>query len=227
MRIPALRSILTSPIPVSNSLLADAAQAASRTDPLSRIAPVATPREQQPGLRMSDGSPMKSYLYARMQRMATDERHPLATAALRTERNGSLPDMPMLRLAASAPLQTRSLSQENQLRFFILHAGDNESANHSPPKSKTLAVNVRRLVTQPPRRRNETRRSSATERNNLMDFDGLPKIENKNSTEDSVTGSISPYVTVPVGDPLPLSKSTPTLSKEDFLRRNPAGIVFR
>jgi hypothetical protein len=225
MRISAIHSILTSPVPVSSRLLIDTAQAASGADQLARVAPVPAPGPRQPGLRMNDGSPMKSFLLQQMairdekngQRFAMPVQH---TPQLNTVRAG----MPVLRLAASAPLILRSLGESNQARFMRLYASD-ESPEPIARIRKPYTVNVKKTVMPAPRRRSETRRRSATDPNSAMEFNDLPKIENKNDREDSVTGSISPYVTVPIGDPLPLSKSSATLSRQDFLRRNPAGGV--
>ena len=225
MRISAIHSILTSPVPVSNRLLIDTAQAASGTDQLARVAPVSAPGPRQPGLRMNDGSPMKSFLLQQMavrdesngQRFAMPVQH---TPQLNTVKA----DMPVLRLAASTPVLLRSQGQSNQLRFMHLYASD-ESPEPIVRQRKPHAANIRKTVMPVPRRRSETRRRSATDPNSAMEFDHAPKTENKNTMEDSVTGSISPYITVPIGAPLPLSKSTATLSRQDFLRRNPAGAI--
>ncbi|MEB0022035.1 hypothetical protein [Actimicrobium sp. CCI2.3] len=225
MRISAIHSVLTSPVPLSNRLLIDAAQSASGNDPLARITPVSAPGARQPGLRMNDGSPMKFFLLQQMairnekndQRFATPVQH---ATPLNTVKTG----MPVLRLAASAPLVARSLGQSNQARFMRLYASD-ESPEPIVRTHKPYTVNAKKTVMPIPRRRSETRRRSATDPNSAMEFDHLPTIENKNDREDSVTGSISPYVTVPIGDPLPLSRSSATLSRQDFLRRNPAGAV--
>ncbi len=225
MRISAVHSILNSPVPVSSRLLIDTAQSASGTDPLARIAPASAPGARQPGLRMNDGSPMKSFLFQQMairnekngQRFAIPVQR---TTPLNTAREG----MPVLRLAASAPLILRSLGQSNQARFMRLYASD-ESPEPIVHTRKPYTVNTKKTVMPVPRRRSETRRRSATDPNSAMEFNDLPTIENKNTLEDSVTGSISPYITVPVGDPLPLSKSSATLSRQDFLRRNPAGAM--
>ncbi|MFT5535596.1 MAG: hypothetical protein ACI802_003861 [Candidatus Paceibacteria bacterium] len=225
MRISAIHSVLTSPVPVSNRLLIDTAQAASGTDQLARVVPVSAPGARQPGLRMNDGSPMKSFLLQQIairngesgQRYAIPVQHA-------TKSDSSRPGMPILKLAASAPLVLRSLGQSNQARFMRLYASD-ESPEPIVRTRKPYTVNTKKTVMPTPRRRSETRRRSATDPNSAMEFNDLPKIENKNDREDSVTGSISPYITVPIGDPLPLSKPSATLSRQDFLRRNPAGGV--
>jgi hypothetical protein len=206
-------------------MLIDTAQAASRSDPLSRVKPLTSPGERQPGLRMNDGSPMKSFLLAQMSiRNQSQDQRIQAPVQYAPERNSNRQGMPVLALAASAPIAPRSQGQSNQVRFMLLYAGD-ELPEPMPHKRKPFSVNVKKPVLPIPRRRSETHRRSATDPNSQMEFDHEPKVANKNQMEDSVTGSISPYVTVPIGDPLPLSKASATPPRKDFLRRNPAGTL--
>lgn len=155
----------------------------------------------------------------------TPEQSVFAPPQQTAERSSGKQGMPVLALAASAPLALRSQGQSNRDRFERLHIISDDLQEPALPTRKPYSVNTKKPAMPTPRRRSETRRRSATDPNSSMEFDGLPKVENKNDREDSVTGSISPYVTVPVGDPLPLSKSSATLSRQDFLRRNPAGTV--
>ncbi|MDY7573522.1 hypothetical protein RGU77_04370 [Actimicrobium sp. CCI2.3] len=144
MRISAIHSVLTSPVPLSNRLLIDAAQSASGNDPLARITPVSAPGARQPGLRMNDGSPMKFFLLQQMairnekndQRFATPVQH---ATPLNTVKTG----MPVLRLAASAPLVARSLGQSNQARFMRLYASD-ESPEPIVRTHKPYTVNAKK-----------------------------------------------------------------------------------
>ncbi|MEB0134431.1 hypothetical protein QN362_03700 [Actimicrobium sp. CCC2.4] len=168
---------------------------------------------------------MKSFLLAQMSiRNQTQDQRILAPVQHVAERNPNRPGMPVLALAASAPVEPRSQGQSNQLRFMHLYASD-DLPGPATHRRKPFSVNIKKPVLPTPRRRSETRRRSATDPNSLIEFDHEPKVANKNQMEDSVTGSISPYVTVPIGDPLPLSRASATLSRQDFLRRNPAGTL--